>query len=272
MLIVDVRLESTPTLALNTALTAQLAMLPALPRLQWDLTLRVVPRPTHDAAPVVTADAWYDLVWSIPALCTHDPQPTLPNCHEMYWDPDSDGEHYVHEGWFDVERAGVFPAPPEIPFDARLAAAPEITDADVDAWETRQPGATRLLGGRDKARKVLESNRVHSVQHDRTAGRYDWDAHATALLERYRSLTPPKVTTAQRLRFVGVRLLRARQEEAGARQSAAALLRNAEQANREAPGDSRPAGRKSDWTQWVGVSRPTIDAWLTAPTGHEPPA
>jgi hypothetical protein len=254
---------------LSAEVTRQLAASPTPQPRGWGLTLRVIPRPTHDSAPPVTPDAWYDLVWSIPAVCNHETWfSVLPNCSEGPIDRDDDGTPYVHVETFDVSRAGVFGAPPELPFDQRLAAVPEITEADVDAWEARQSGVSRLLGGRDKVRELLESNRVHDVTYDHTAARFDWSTHATALLEHYRSLTPPKIAPAERVRYAGARLLRARQEEAAARQSAAALVRNADKANRAAK-TGRPGGQKSDWARWLTVSRPTIDGWLGESDTHD---
>lgn len=246
--------ESVPTTLLSTALAPHVRGMAAS---KWGLVLRIIPQATG-GYPFPSPDAWYDAVWSIPARCSH-PHDVRPDCLWAYVDAQDEG--FTHVGWHDIATAGTLPAPPVVPFETRLAETPEVTEADIDALEKRQPGAIKFMGDRDGIRKWFESERRAAVHADTTATRYDWDAQAQRVIDLYRSLTPPSLSPAERIMTVGARIQRAREEEEAAKMSARDLIRNAHNAN--AGTDDYPQGRKADWAKWVGVSRPTIDSWLS---------
>lgn len=206
--------EATPTIALAEALEPSRRDLPTL---KFGLVLRMLPRPEYGDRQA-TADAWYDLRWSVPALCQHPDDPR-PGCY-IPAEP-LDPESYAHVDWHDIASVGTLPPPAIIPAADRLAAL---------------PAAIR-----------------------------DWAGFVTeVVLPRYRSLTPPKVSPADRLWPAGARIWRAAQELENARTSAATLLRNAAAPIISAGG--RPP--KTEWTARLGVSRPTVNAWLTPHAQH----
>lgn len=269
--------------------------------LRWGMVLRIVPRPpvqyVHpDGSPDTSAtppadQPWHDAYWSIPAVCTH-PGRVLDTCPDRFIDPpidpaaegadqpepvtDPDGPHL---GWYNIGYVGALPHPPAWPDEEkrrRLHQAHDeelrrqdpgpVTDADLDAAEEHQPDTVRLLGGRDGLRAHLEANRrilPRSIRLTDTSRQvWDYDSAARQVIALYRSLTPPTIDAAARVRVAGARRLRARQEMAGADQSAAALIRNAHAANQTA--GTKTAGTQSDWAAWTDASRVTVDKWLAA--------
>ncbi|MCC2280869.1 hypothetical protein LKL35_36715 [Streptomyces sp. ET3-23] len=87
----------------------------------------------------------------------------------------------------------------------------------------------------------------------------DWDATARELAEFLDTHRPPKLTTEQRVMEQGVRLAELEAEVLATKASLGRLMRNAARDQ----GERLRKGFKADMHRWGGVSRPTVDAWLS---------
>lgn len=137
------------------------------------IDLCIVPRRTDhlrgDHRPQAVPSAWYDLIWTPPAAR----------------DIPAD-ELHAHG-----TRVGELPAPPVIPLEKRLAAAPPAT---LDGLSEAQ---IRMMGGPEKALDWLEGLRYCAIQSDRTVDIYDWDAYAATTITLIRALPMPTAEAAQ---------------------------------------------------------------------------
>ncbi|MEI5525549.1 hypothetical protein WB401_13390 [Streptomyces brasiliscabiei] len=87
----------------------------------------------------------------------------------------------------------------------------------------------------------------------------DWDATARELAHFLDTHRPPKLTAEQRVMAQGVHLAELEAAVANTKASLGRLMRNAAGDQ----GDRARRGFKSDMSRWGGVSRPTVDAWLS---------
>ncbi|MGW7356230.1 hypothetical protein ACWGI0_06030 [Streptomyces sp. NPDC054802] len=87
----------------------------------------------------------------------------------------------------------------------------------------------------------------------------DWDATAREFADFIDAHRPPKLTSEQRVMAQGVHLAKLEAEIASTKASLGHLMRNA----RRDQGAKLRRGFKSDMSRWSGVSRPTVDAWLS---------
>lgn len=199
--------DSAPTILLADALRSAAAdLFTATDRNVADLTIR--PRANVAGPREMTRDAWYDLVWTRPALRVVD---------------DIDGPELIVEHT-EIEPAGHLPAPPRIPAEDRIAAAPPVTLDHIS------DGTVRMYGGADEVRRILISRRDIAIRDDRSADAYDWSAYADQVAAHVRTLTAPKLTAGQRAQVAAVRLLEAHRRVHAERASLAAHLANAERA------------------------------------------
>lgn len=88
----------------------------------------------------------------------------------------------------------------------------------------------------------------------------DWDATARELAAFLDDHRPPKLTTEQRVMEQGVRLAELKAEVASTKASLGRLMRNAK---RDQGNQAGRSGFKNDMAHWGGVTRPTVDAWLS---------
>lgn len=137
------------------------------------IDLCIVPRRTDhlrgDHRPQAVPSAWYDLIWT--TVAARD----IPA-----------DELHAHG-----TLVGSLPAPPVIPFEKRLAAAPPAT---IDHLTE---GQIQILGGREKALAWAEGHRRAAVEEDRTVDIYDWDAYAATTITLIRALPMPTAEAAQ---------------------------------------------------------------------------
>jgi hypothetical protein len=87
----------------------------------------------------------------------------------------------------------------------------------------------------------------------------DWDVTARELADFLDTHRPPKLTAEQRVMEQGVHRAQLLAELASTDASLSRLMRNAARDQ----GDRTRRGFKSDMHRWAGVSRPTVDAWLS---------
>lgn len=266
MLCVERRPECAPTIALDDAVRAHMVPLRTL---DWDLTLRVLPRytldPTPDNAhlPKATGLAWYDVVWSITTV--HDPadpgsQPidALNNLADATHVAEDDG--VLGLAWIDIAEVGTLPPPPLIPPEQRMG---EVNGDGVlvlvqDQIDAMAPAELKFLGGNERAIERLTSMQRVAVASDYSARAYDWTTTAARVIELYTSLKPPKLTAEQRIRAGGARLVKARRAVADAERGQRALVRNAY----AAAGGDLPRGTRTNWITWSATTRPTFTTWL----------
>ncbi|MER5608241.1 hypothetical protein AB0F93_00525 [Micromonospora tulbaghiae] len=198
--------DCAPTVKLSAALhdAAPLLFVPGGDRYCADLT--VLARSSISGhRRQMTRDAWYDLVWTHPAVVVED---------WMGWS-DLAVEHT------EIATVGQLPAPPRIPVEDRIAAAGTVRTDHLS------PETIRLYGGEDEIRRNWTAQRDADLARDTSAAAYDWAAYALHVAERVRALTPPKLTAVQRAHVGAARLLEAKQALAGARASVQDLIRNA---------------------------------------------
>lgn len=178
--------------------------------------LSIMPRYTDPGPRQATSDAWYDLRWTHPAV---------RNCADNGWcDLCEPGDHHLYIDHVTIGDAGHLPAPPMIPVEERIAAAPPVTLDGIS------DGQITMCGGPDKTLRLLAARQNAAIRDDRSVDAYDWQALAGRTVSTARSLTPPKLTPGQRAQVAAVRLLDAHRQVEAARQSVRALLANAEQA------------------------------------------
>lgn len=200
--------DRTPTMLLTQAIhAADPQLVTAYDLNRADLT--IVARLTVPCLHPATADAWYDLHWSHPAVVARD--------------NGFDGDYPVME-YALIAHVGTIPPPRQIPAEQRIAAAPPVTLDGVDE------AAIRLYDGPDEALRIFRNQRDAAIRQDRRAETYDWAPLAAQIIDRARQLTPPKLTPGQRAHVAAARLLEALQRVPAARHSLTAHLANAEQA------------------------------------------
>lgn len=196
--------DSAPTRLLAEALRAAAPeLLTTHDRNHADLTIQ--PRTNVPGPRPMTRDAWYDLVWTHPIV----------SAHEGPDGPELDIEHT------EVEPAGHLPAPPRIPADDRIAAAPPVT---VDHLSE---AAVRAYGGADEIARTWTAQRDAAIRDDTSAAAYDWTAYAAHVAAHVRTLTAPKLNAGQRAHTAATRLLEAHWAVHAARESVRAHLDNA---------------------------------------------
>jgi hypothetical protein len=149
-----------PTRRLSAALHTRHPHLTATAPGRPHLALAITPRATDPwlGLPMVRPDAWYDLHWT--RKTTTEKRETLGH-------------------------AGVLPAPPVLPLEAREAAVPPAT---LDGLSEQQ---ITLLGGPQKALHMVTSRRAQAIRDDHTTSIYDWDTYADTTADLIASLTPP---------------------------------------------------------------------------------
>lgn len=199
--------DHTPVRAFATALTKIVQRPGVTSRNYADLTIYPV---LQDDA---TGERWYELWW------THRVADIDPGPHADGYQGDR-----TETGAAPIELIAVLPAPPVIPAQQRLAAAPPVDTSHLAA------GEIRMLGGEDEARTFLEARQRTAIRTDRTTDIFDWDAYALSLLDQLTTLEPRKLTLGQRAAVSIVRLLDAEAEVAAARSSVLATTQNAERA------------------------------------------
>ncbi|WP_435107775.1 hypothetical protein [Nocardiopsis synnemataformans] len=121
-----------------------------------------------------------------------------------------------------IAKAATLPAPPRIPWEQRLADAPEptvdhLTEEQIRIW----------FGDRDKALESARTRQEIAIREDRTAETWDWEAAAEIYRPILDAIEPRKLTAAQRVHVARVRVLEAENELASARASLEALEANA---------------------------------------------
>ncbi|MFC7331378.1 hypothetical protein [Marinactinospora rubrisoli] len=151
-------------------------------------------RPAH-------AGAWYDV--------------------DYVHDDARDGEILTHR----IAHAVALPAPPVIPVEERLAAAPEPC---LRGWTA---GQIAVMGGEEAALDVVGSRQAAAIRDARTADIYDWDAAAAGYLQRLAALPHRRLDPGQRVAAARARLLRAERELTAARVSLDKRRANAARAN-----------------------------------------
>lgn len=244
--------DSTPTLALIEAIN-QVMRGERIVSDRRVTTMLITPRCTSGLSRV-TADGWYDVTWSIPAVCYHDgSETTREGCSEGIGVV-SDGE-WFHYTWRTVEYITAIGAPENRPLEERISEAgpvstDHLSDEEVRVW----------YGSRAEAHESLRRRRDAAVRRDTSAGRYDWKAYAQKVKGLYDLSKPPKLTAGERVISAAYRRQKAVDELNNATASAGALMRNAEEANK-AEG-AKKHGTKSGWARMFGVSRPTVDSWM----------
>lgn len=206
MLHIDGGADSAPTHLLAEALRAaapELLTAPVHDRNRADLTIR--PRSNVPGPRPMTRDAWYDLAWTHPTVHTED-------------GPDGPELTIEHT---EAEPAGHLPAPPRIPTETRIAAAPPVTTDHLSE------DALRAFGGADAIARAWTADRDAALRDDTSAAAYDWTTYAAQVAAHVRTLTAPKLTAGQRAHAAAARLLEAHWAVTAARASARAHLHNA---------------------------------------------
>ena len=158
----------------------------------------------------------------------------------------------VHQG---IRKALTLPAPPVIPVEERLAAAPEPT---LEGWTEEK---IRFLGGPEKTLDYVRRHQETAIRHDRTVDIYDWEKAAQSYTELLDTIEPLKLTADQRVHVARARLAVAQDEVASAKASLVKLSANARKAKTTTPA---PAP--------VGPGRPSTGDSVKAnlPTDHIP--
>ncbi|MFJ5952570.1 hypothetical protein [Streptomyces noursei] len=77
-----------------------------------------------------------------------------------------------------IARVAVLPAPPVIPLELRLAAAPPVDISHLTEAELT------FLGGEDKAREFAERDQRIAIADDSTVDVYDWNACASTVVDQ----------------------------------------------------------------------------------------
>lgn len=255
---VDVRPESTPTIDFAAELSRHVRDLrPRIRVLKWRMALRIVPRCTDVPWSPREDHWWYRMQWVIPARCEHDVDengyPRLSaDC------PNVDLRQGVHSGWHVVAEAGTLPMPPKLP-------TPEVTEADIDAVEQRQPGATAFLGGREKVRDWILSNTDLQWSGPPSSNQLNWETFVRDLINQYNELDPPRLTAEQRVIATAGRLIQAEEEVAAAKRSLAAQMQAAQRERKEA---GTEYGLVTDLHRITGLHRATIMNWLQHNSAH----
>lgn len=204
MLHIDGGADSAPTHLLATTLRAVAPELfTAYDRNHADLIIR--PRSNVPGPRPMTRDAWYDLTWTHPAVHVEDGL----DCPELT---------IVHT---EAEPAGHLPAPPRIPAEIRIAAAPPVTTGHLSE------DALRAFGGADAIARAWTADRDRAIRDDTSAAAYDWTTYAAQVAAHLRTLTAPTLNAGQRAHAAAARLLEAQWAVTAARASASAHLHNA---------------------------------------------
>lgn len=123
-----------------------------------------------------------------------------------------------------IRKALTLPAPPVIPVEERLAAAPEPT---LDGWTEEK---IRMVGGREAALEHVRRHQTTQIRHDRTVDIYDWEQAAQRYTQMLDTIEPLKLTAAQRAHVGRARLATAQDEVASAKASLIRLEANARRA------------------------------------------
>jgi hypothetical protein len=124
-----------------------------------------------------TADAWYDLYWTHPALAM---------CHDH-------GQEYVDVVHHRIEHLTTLPPPPRIPAEERIAAAGPVT---LDGFSDR---AISLYGGAEALRESLQNRREIAIRCDRSVDAYDWTTLARQAVDVATAAPPRKLTPTERV-------------------------------------------------------------------------
>ncbi|MEW2068428.1 hypothetical protein [Streptomyces sp. NPDC007346] len=171
-------------------------------------------------------------------------------------------------GWHVIAEAGELDWPPLRPEDeiwpALLARHP-IPTGDTAEHQARMLGKGIEEMHRDALRyRYLGTAHIGRIKRNSTDINFsplvrDWDATARELAEFIDTHRPPRLTTEQRVMAQGVHLA---QLEAAVTATKAGLSSLVSNASREQGAKPR-WGFKADMHRWSGVSRPTVDAWLT---------
>lgn len=218
---IDSRDGSTPTRRLRALLT-------------WQPTITGTTYADLILVPVVDIDTsaarWYD-VWY-----THR-------------SVDEDGD-IAHKR---IRKALTLPAPPVIPVEERLAAAPEPT---LEGWTEEK---IHMVGGHEKALEYVRRHQETAIRHDRTVDIYDWEQAAAQYTELLDTIEPLKLTASQRVHVARARLVTAQDEVASAKASLVRLEANARKATAPAK-VSAPVG--------PGRPRTGDPVKLNIPTDH----
>lgn len=186
---IDSRTGSTPTRQLRSLLTWQ-------PQIDGTTYADLILYPVTDAE--TTKHRWYDVYYT----------------HRTVTD-DGDIDHQK------IRKAVALPAPPVIPVQERLAAAPTPT---LQGWTEEK---IRVLGGPEKALEFVRRHQEGAIRDDRTPDIYGWEAAAATYTELLDQVVPLKLTAAQRVRVGRARVADAESELASAKASLIRLEANA---------------------------------------------
>ncbi|WP_331726368.1 hypothetical protein [Streptomyces sp. NBC_00470] len=211
------------------------------------------PRPAPDWSATLLIDDGLWLRWVCPVL-----DPVAPE----------DEDPTPHRRWHVIAEAGELDWPPLKP--------------EAEAWEALLREHPVPTGERAERQAHMLGKSIEEMHHDYLRRHYlsdahigrskrnksdvnfsplvrDWAATARELAEFLDTHRPPKLTAEQRVMSQGVRLAELEYQAAMTKASLARLMRNAARAQ----GERLRHGFKVDLSRWGGVSRPTVDAWLS---------
>jgi len=195
------------------------------------------------------SDRWFDLTWAIPTAEKLDDGDGAGHSDHDPWSEEAgefwDGFH--PSGWHVISRIGHLPAPSRVPAEQRAI------PVDTDAYIAANPSWDRFWNSRDELEAQLLHEAVESARRDFSAETYLWGPLAARVLQLTDTLTPPKLAPIDKVRLAGLRLEMARKEIVSATMSLNCLAANAVQSGEP----------KTTVAAAAGVSRPTLDSWLS---------
>jgi hypothetical protein len=201
---------------------------------------------------VLLIDIGLTMSWACPVLHPPEVREQYPAGHE----------------WHVIAEAGELDWPPLRPeeeiWSALLKRQP-VPTGDLAQRQARFLGKTVEEMHRDHLRQhFLSDSHIGGMKRNPTDVNFDplvrdWDVTARELADFIDSHRPPKLTAEQRVMAQGVRLAELEAAVASTKASLGHLMRNAARDQGERP----RRGFKSDMSRWGGVSRPTVDAWLS---------
>jgi hypothetical protein len=182
--------------------------------------------------------------------------------------PGPDDDVPPRQVWHVIAEAGELDWPPLRPetdiWPVLLAKDPPPTGERAESAAVMYGKSVEEMHRDNLRRHYLGPAHIGTIKRNPTDVNFDpvvrdWAVTARELAEFVDTHRPPKLTSEQRVMEQGVQLAELEKAVATTKLSMARMMRNAARDQ----GDRLRRGFKSDLSRWSGMSRPTVDAWLS---------